>query len=209
MDSTCSPRTDAFRTEARGRHALCPTPRLRDMPVADDPHLREAGRPLGGDRDATPATRATKLTLITLFLGVLATLAARVVKREHDLVLKPFDLLMLGLTSFRIGRMIAFEGVAAPLREPFTDTRADGSGAGQTVVASGTGVRRVFGELVACPICLGTWVAAALVYGLHLMPRPTRLLMAVMSTTGVAELVYSVTEALDWTARAARRQCRD
>jgi hypothetical protein len=116
---------------------------------------------------------------------------------------------MLGLSSFRIGRMIAFEGVAAPLREPFTDTRPDGSGAGQTVVASGTGFRRVLGELVSCPICLGTWVAAALVYGLQLSPRPTRLLMAVMSTTGVAELVYSITEALDWTARAARRQCRD
>lgn len=179
------------------------------MAVSEDPHLREAGRPVQNDQSLTPETRAAKLTLISLFVGVLATFAGRVVKREQDVTLKPFDLLMLGLSSFRIGRMIAFEGVGAPLREPFTDTQPDGSGAGQTVVASGTGIRRVLGELVSCPICLGTWVAAALVYGLQLSPRPTRLLMAVMSTTGVAELVYSITEALDWTARAARRQCRD
>src|SRR6185295_7178549 len=110
---------------------------------------------------------------------------------------------------FRIGRMIAFEGVAAPLREPFTETRVDASGAGQTVVAVGNGPRRVMGELMSCPICLGTWVAAALVYALHLLPGPTRVLVAIMGTTGMAELVYSTTEALDWNARAARRACRD
>ena len=154
-------------------------------------------------------TRATKLTLISVFLAVLATFAGRVVRRDQDVALKPFDLLMLGLSSFRVGRMIAFEGVAAPLREPFTETRPDTSGAGVTVVAAGAGWRRVLGELVSCPICVGTWVAAGLVYGLHLLPRPTRVLLAIMSTTGVAELCYSITESLDWNARAARRQCRD
>jgi hypothetical protein len=146
---------------------------------------------------------------MSVFLGILATFAARLVKRDSDVVLRPFDLLLLGLTSFRIGRMVAFEGVAAPLREPFTETRLDGSGAGQTVVAAGYGSRRVIGELMSCPICTGTWVAAGLVYGLHVLPRPTRLLLAIMSTTGVAEVCYAVTEALEWTAQAARRQCRD
>ena len=184
---------------------MCPSP--ADMPTTPHPdvHIHPPASQ-GGDRDAT---RAAKLTLISLFLGILTTFATRVVKREHDLALKPFDLLLLGLSSFRIGRMIAFEGVAAPLREPFTTTRPDASGAGQTVVASGQGVRFVLGELVSCPICIGTWTAAGLVYGLHLLPRPTRLLLAIMGTTGVAELCYSITEALDWTARAARRSCRD
>jgi hypothetical protein len=154
-------------------------------------------------------THATKLTLITIFLGILGTFAGRVVKRDADVTVRPFDLVMLGLSSFRIGRMIAFEGVAAPLREPFTETRVDATGAGQTVVPVGRGPRRALGELMSCPICLGTWVAAGLVYGLHLMPRPTRLLLAIMSTTGVAELCYSIAEALDWNARAARRACRD
>jgi hypothetical protein len=139
----------------------------------------------------------------------MGTVVGRLVKRDVDVELRPFDLLLLGLSSFRIGRMIAFEGVAAPLREPFTETRTDGSGAGETVVATGSGTQHVLGELVSCPICMGTWVAAGLVYGLHLTPRPTRVLLAVMGTTGVAELCYSVTEWLDWNARSARRACRD
>jgi hypothetical protein len=153
--------------------------------------------------------RATKLPLISIFLGVLATFAGRLVKRDQEVAVRAFDLLLLGLSSFRVGRMIAFEGVATPIREPFTETLPDSSGAGATVVATGSGWRRVLGELLTCPICIGTWVAAALVYGMHLLPRPTRVVLAIMSTTGVAELCYSITEWLDWNARAARRQCRD
>lgn len=159
--------------------------------------------------DDVQQTRATKLTLMSVFVAILGTFASRVIRRDEPLPLKPFDLLLLGLSSFRMGRMIAFEGVAAPLREPFTETRDDASGAGLTVVARGDGARHVVGELMSCPICAGTWVAAALVYGLHLLPGPTRVLLAIMSTTGIAELCYSVTEALDWTARAARRRCND
>ena len=157
----------------------------------------------------TQQARATKLTLISLFVGILASFATRLVRLDRDVELRPFDLLLLGLSSFRIGRMIAFEGVAEPLREPFTQVQPDASGAGQTVVAAGHGTRRVIGELLTCPVCVGTWVAAGLVYGLHLLPRPTRLLLAIMSTTGVAELCYSLSEMLDWTARAARRRCGD
>lgn len=157
-------------------------------------------------RDAAREARTTKLTLISVFLGLLATFAGRQ-GRETDLRVKPLDLLLLGLSSFRLGRMIAFEGVAAPLREPFTETRLDDTGAGQTVVAAGEGARQAIGELMSCPICAGTWAAAGLVYGLHLAPRPTRVLLAIMSATGIAELCYSLTEALDWTAHAARQHC--
>lgn len=192
------------------------TPDATPRPVASDTTTPDATPDAHSHPPASQAddhdhgeTRAAKLTLISLFLGVLATFATRLVRRDNELSLKPFDLLLLGLSSFRIGRMIAFEGVAAPLREPFTRTQPDDSGAGQTVVATGRGVRFVLGELVSCPICVGTWTAAGLVYGLHLVPRPTRVLLAVMGTTGVAELCYSLTEALDWTARAARRRCND
>ena len=151
--------------------------------------------------------RATKLTLVSIFVALLGTFAARLIPSARTLTPAPYDLLMLGLASFRIGRMLAYEGVAEPLREPFTQTQADESGAGQTVVAAGQGVRFALGQLLSCPICNGTWVAAGLVYGLHLMPRPTRLLLTIMSTVGVAQLCHSLTEWLDWNARAARHRC--
>jgi Protein of unknown function (DUF1360) len=153
--------------------------------------------------------RATRLTLVSVFLTLLASFATRLIPSKRELTPRPYELLMLGLASFRIGRMVAYEGVTAPLREPFTRTQLDDSGAGQTVVATGQGARFVLGQLVSCPICIATWVAAGLVYGLQLLPRPTRLLLAIMSTVGVAQLCHSLTEWLDWNARAARRRCSD
>ncbi len=159
--------------------------------------------------DTREITQATKLTLIGVFLALLAAFTAREASRGEDVEIRPFDLLLLGLTTFRAGRLVAYEGVAAPLRAPLTETVPDSSGVGETVVATGTGVRFALGELVSCPICVGTWAAAGLVYGLHLAPRPTRVFLAVMSTTGVAEILQCSTEAFSWMGRAARKLAGD
>src|SRR5690606_4392915 len=107
----------------------------------------------------------------------------------EELDLRPFDLAQLALATYRLGRLTSYDKVAETYREPFTETVPDPTGAGETVVPEGTGVRRALGELIACPICAGTWIAAALVYGLHLAPRPTRVFLAIMSSIGGAELL--------------------
>jgi hypothetical protein len=149
--------------------------------------------------------RTTKLTLASTFFALLAGFSALLRRRDQQLELRPFDLALLGLSTYRTGRLVAYERVAAPLREPLTDTVPDSSGAGETVVASGKGWRWALGELVSCPICIGTWIAAALVYGLHLAPRPTRVYLAIMSSTGVAQILSETTEALTWSSRSARK----
>jgi hypothetical protein len=168
-------------------------------------HIHSLGAAREARQDAE--TQATKLTLIALFLGVFGTFSSRLMRRKQGFELRPFDLLLLGLSSFRVGRMLAYEGVAAPLREPFTETTDDSYGAAKTVVAEGTGARRAIGELLSCPICAATWVGAGLVYGLHLCPSPTRAFMAIMGTTGVAHIAYALTEALTWWAQMARKRC--
>lgn len=150
--------------------------------------------------------RTTKLILGSAFLSGLGAFSLLLRRREEQVELTGLDLVMLGLATYRSGRLVAYERVAAPLREPVTETVQDGSGSGETVVATGQGWRWTFGELVSCPVCVGTWVAAGLVYGLHLAPRPTRAYVAVMSVTGVAQILSETTEALTWSSRAARRQ---
>ena len=150
--------------------------------------------------------RAAKLTLASVYLGLMAAFSARLSRRSEAVELRPFDLLLLGLSTYRTGRLVAYERVAEPLRQPFTEVIRDESGAGDTVVASGRGARWALGELFSCPICVGTWVAAGLVYGLHLAPRPTRVFLAVMGSTGVAQLLNEGTEALSWGGRAARHR---
>lgn len=156
------------------------------------------------DRDLQ-ASRATKLVLTSFFFSTIAAFSTRLRGDPNAPLLKPFDLLLLGLSAYRTGHMISFERVAEPLRAPFTQTIPDGSGAGETVVARGKGVRWALGELFSCPICVGTWAAAGLLYGLHLLPRPTRVYMTIMGATGVAEIIYALTEALVWLGHAQRK----
>jgi len=148
---------------------------------------------------------ATKVALAGTFVGGLGALSGVLARRRAQVQLTPFDLVQLGLATYRTGRLLAFERVAAPLREPFTDTIPDASGAGEAVVATGEGARWTLGELLSCPVCIGTWVSAGLVAGLQLAPLPTRIYLAVMSSTGIAQLLSESTEALTWSGRSARQ----
>jgi hypothetical protein len=150
--------------------------------------------------------RATYLTLIGLFLSLFTAFLLRGKQTHKHLKLRPFDLALLGIATYRLGRLAAFDKVTEPLRRPFTATKPDPSGAGETVVPRGFGVRRALGELISCPICAGTWIAALLVYGLGFAPRATRAFLAIMSSIGIAELLNAATEALQWTGEAERKE---
>ena len=114
------------------------------------------------------------------------------------------DLVMLALATMRLGRMVAFDHIAEPLRMPFAKTIADRNGAGSIVVPKGKGFVRSIGQLISCPICVGTWIAAGLVYLLYFFPGPTRVFIVVAAVVGLAELLHSATEALCWVGIDAR-----
>jgi hypothetical protein len=148
--------------------------------------------------------RATYLGLIGLFLGTFGVFSLARPSRSFEL--KPLDLVMLGLATFRLGRLAAYDSVVRPLREPFTETVPDPTGAGDTTAPEGGGARRAIGELLSCPTCAGTWLAAGQVYALHLAPRPARLLIAIMASVGMAELLGAAVEALGWSGLVSRQE---
>jgi hypothetical protein len=158
------------------------------------------------DKDTLTERRVTYVTLISLFFSLFAAFIMRERRSRKTFDLRPLDLVMLGVATFRLGRLIAYDRVTETLRLPFAETKPDSSGAGDTVVPRGRGVRRAVGELLTCPICAGTWIGAALVYGLDIAPRPTRAFMAIMSAAGLAELLNAATEALSWTGRRTREE---
>jgi hypothetical protein len=149
--------------------------------------------------------RATKLALMGIFSGLLAAFAPGRGSRQA-LTASALDIAMLGLASFRMGRMTAYDAVAEPIREPFAETVEDVSGAGMTTEAQGEGPRKVLGELLTCPICAGTWAAAGMVYGLRVAPGPARLFVTIMSAAGATELLNGAVEALEWSAQANRQR---
>ena len=112
---------------------------------------------------------------------------------------------MLGFSTYRLGRMVAYDKIMETYRSLFAETVPDPSGAGETVEAKKrSGVQQAIGELLSCPICAGTWIAAGLVYGLGIAPRATHVFLAIMSTSGLGELLNAATEALSWFGQAAR-----
>ncbi|HEX2914567.1 MAG TPA: DUF1360 domain-containing protein [Chloroflexia bacterium] len=153
--------------------------------------------------DENKERRATYITLISLFTSALAVFSLTKGKKFN---LRPFDLALLGLSTFRLGHLVAFDKVTEPIRKPFTETKDDPKGAGKIVVSKGSGARKALGELLSCPICAGTWIAAGLVYGLHIIPGPTRVVLAIMSSVGLAEWLNSASEAMKWTGQARRQE---
>ena len=156
--------------------------------------------------DPEQRERFAYVTLVGLFLGLLGVFVSR--ERNERQAFDPHsrDIVLIALATFRAGRVTAFSRVTEPFRDPVTETVPDEYDAGENVVAEGTGVRKAIGELVSCPICVGTWVASALVYGLRIAPGPTRLVAAILGVSGLAEMFNAATETLSWSAQAARKQ---
>jgi hypothetical protein len=114
------------------------------------------------------------------------------------------ELVLLVLATYRLGHMLSYDRVMEPIRQHFTVTLPDPTGAGDTVEPKGEGFMQALGQWFACPICTGTWVAAGLVYLLYLFPDPTRVFLTIMAAIGAAEILNSATEAWSWSGQLAR-----
>jgi hypothetical protein len=99
------------------------------------------------------------------------------------------DVLLMGIASHKLSRLIAKDRVTSFLRAPFV--RYEGEGAPGEVSESprGTGARRAVGELLVCPYCLGQWVTAAYASGLLFAPRVTRFLGSIFAGLTVSDFL--------------------
>lgn len=138
--------------------------------------------------------RLTYTTLTGIFIVGLVLFG------RQSLALASFDFLLLFLATLRLGRLVAFDKIFSTYREPFTQLVHDGGGL--NVTPKGTGIRRAVGELIACPICAGTWIAALLVYA-HRW-QVVRTFIAIQATAGAIEVLHAMTEAFQWTGEVAR-----
>lgn len=156
---------------------------------------------MSGDRGGVQG-RALKLGLIASYVAAIGIIGSRADGRRARVGL--VDIGLIGLAAHRVGRIVAFERVAVPLREPFTATVPDDTGVDETVVARGRGVQWAIGELLSCPTCVASWAALMMYLGLIVLPGPTRALVGVLAAAGVAEVTHNLVERLEWSARAAR-----
>jgi hypothetical protein len=107
------------------------------------------------------------------------------------------DVVLLGVATHDLGRIIAKAGVTSPLRAPFTQYEGtSGPPAELAESVRARGLRHAVGELVTCPFCISLWVAAFFSYGYVLAPRLTRLVATIFAIDAISDnlnLVYDAT----------------
>ncbi len=116
------------------------------------------------------------------------------------------DLVLLGLSTHKLTRILARAKVTAPLRAPFTQLRG-GSGAGEVDEQPRRGGwRNALGGLLGCNFCLGPWVATGLLAGLAIRPRAARAVMSVFSAVAAADFLHRGWVLCDPEREGARRE---
>src|SRR3954471_15515105 len=107
------------------------------------------------------------------------------------------DLVLGGIATHKLSRLIAKDKVTGFLRAPFTRFQ-EKAGHGEVEEAPrGTGLRYATGELLVCPYCLAQWIAGGFAVGYVYAPRTTRLLAGLWTIHAVADgaqIAYSAAE---------------
>ena len=100
----------------------------------------------------------------------------------------PYDLLVFGVATHSLSRIITRERVTQPLRAAVTYKEPVGDA--EKEKPRGDGTRQVLGELLTCPFCTGTWVAAGFAYSCVLMPRHARFVASIFVIDAVSDLLH-------------------
>lgn len=134
-------------------------------------------------------------TYASLFAGFVAWF--RRSGRELPERMDARDLALMAVAAHKGSRLLGKARVMSAVRAPFTRYQEDGGPDEVEEAARGRGLRRVIGELLVCPYCLGMWFATAFTAGLLVAPRATRWVasvLAVVFCSDVLQIAYRKAE---------------
>ncbi len=98
------------------------------------------------------------------------------------------DILLLSVATYKISRVVSSDRVTSPLRAPFMEYIEPNGASEVKEKVRGTGMQRAVGDLLHCPFCLGSWVAAALGTGLIVRPKTTRFVSKIFTVVALADV---------------------
>lgn len=96
------------------------------------------------------------------------------------------DVVLVGVATFKLSRIIATERVTTSIRAPFLERE------GERPTPAGKGLRRALGELMTCPYCLAPWCALGVGTALIFAPRPTRFISGLLASMAVADALQRI-----------------
>ena len=108
--------------------------------------------------------------------------------------IRPFDLVLLGLAAARLSDIISTDQIMEWLRRPFVkmETSEIAGREVETRTGRGRGLRKVIGDLLSCPWCVGVWVAAGLTYAYLLVPTVVWVFVLIMAIAEIGSLLQTL-----------------
>jgi hypothetical protein len=99
-------------------------------------------------------------------------------------------ILIIGLASFRLTRLICFDKITEFIRSPFFDeVNEDGE---VFLVVKPKGIRKWLGELLSCYWCTGIWVSTFLVAGHILFSSFFNPFILILAIAGIASVIETI-----------------
>jgi hypothetical protein len=99
------------------------------------------------------------------------------------------DVVLVGVASHKLSRVITKDKITSFLRAPFTEYQAPGGPGEVEERPRGSGARRALGELLVCPYCLGLWLSGGMHVGLIYAPRLTRTIASTFTALTIADFL--------------------
>lgn len=155
-----------------------------------DPRVwaREISRAYRG-RTKTPMPLGSYALLTSGYVagsaGMLAAARERLPRR-----IAARDLVLLGVATHKLSRLLTRDWVTSPLRAPFTVHAKDDVAGDVEDRSRGRGLRRALGDLLTCPWCTGAWLAAAFTFALVMRPREARLLASILAVEALSDVLH-------------------
>lgn len=171
---------------------------VRELVQTADEHLDEVRAAYAPEGDHPIGSYGVLLATYGTMAAVLGALTAK--RRAFPERPDVRDLVLVGVATQKLSRLVAKDSVGAALRAPFTQFEgAAGEGEVHERVR-GTGLRHAIGELLTCPFCLSVWFATLFSFGMVLAPRVTRFaasILAAVTTSDSLQFAYARLQAAE------------
>lgn len=140
-----------------------------------------------GDEDRPLGSYLGVMAGYSALVGAVALVARGLGRRSVPGVL---DIVLSGVATHKVSRLLAKDPVTSPLRAPFTRYAGTSGEAELMEEVRGSGPQKAIGELVSCPFCLGQWVATGFTAGHLFAPTLTRFAAAVFTELAIADFLH-------------------
>lgn len=100
------------------------------------------------------------------------------------------ELIIIGLASFRLTRLIVYDKITEFIRSPFLDEiTEDGE---VYVMPKEKGIRKWIGELISCYWCTGVWASTGLLAAYVFIPKIGVALILIFAVAAIGSIIETI-----------------